>query len=117
MALCRYLEEAGQPCWIAPRNIERTLLPYTEAISKAIASASAVAILLSKQANQSVHIPREIDLALAHCRPVVPIRIEQVLPTGQLDYLLRTCQWLDAFDQNMASASARLMQRLASSKT
>jgi hypothetical protein len=113
-ALCDALEAQGVACWIAPRDIGRELLPYTEAITKALGRVRAVVVVLSAMANQSVHIPRELDLALQRRLPIVPLRIEAVTPAGQLDYLLRTCQWLDAFDRDAGPVIDELLARLRS---
>jgi hypothetical protein len=37
-----------------------------------------------------------------------------VTPAGQLDYLLRTCQWLNAFDREAAAVADELLVRLRS---
>ena len=108
----QHLENAGWRCWIAPRDINNTGLPYTEAIPRAIRQVRAVVVLLSPSANLSVHIPRELDLALGRKLPVVPLRLINLLPSGQLDYLLRTCQWLDLFDRNHDDAMSELAVRL-----
>ncbi len=108
------LENQGWRCWIAPRDINTTGLPYTEAIPRAIQQAKAVVMLLSPSANLSVHIPRELDLALAQHLPVVPLRLVELLPAGQLEYLLRTCQWLDVFGRDFGNAMGELVYRLRS---
>src|SRR5262245_36717649 len=56
----QYLESAGWRCWIAPRDVNTSGMPYTEAITRAIREVRAVVVLLSPSANLSVHIPREI---------------------------------------------------------
>lgn len=113
-AVRQHLEDSGRRCWIAPRDINSGSLPYTEAISKAIKQVSAVVMLLSPSANLSVHIPRELDLALEQQRAIIPMRLEAIAPTGQLEYLLRTCQWLDLFDRPQQQAMRELDQRLSS---
>ncbi len=113
-AVCKFLEDGGLPCWIAPRDINRDILPYTEAIERGIGQARAVVMLLSATANLSVHIPRELDLALERRLPIVPVRLEDVQPSGQLNYLLRTCQWLSAFDRSLPQACTELLRRLES---
>lgn len=110
--LCAGLEARGIACWIAPRDIERELLPYTEAITRALSSVRAVVVVLSQMANQSVHIPRELDLALERRLPILPVRIENVPPAGQLNYLLRTCQWLNAFGRERSAVVDELLTRL-----
>ncbi len=110
----QYLENKGWRCWIAPRDINRTGLPYTEAIPQAMQQVSAIVVLLSQSANVSVHIPREVDLALERKLPIIPLRLVDILPAGQLEYLLRTCQWLDMFQQSHDSAMKELERRLSS---
>lgn len=111
---CSWLEAHGHACWIAPRDIDSAMLPYTEAIARGIARARAVVLIHSELANLSVHIPRELDLAIERKLPIVPVRLAEVRPTGQLNYLLRTCQWLDAFDGVSAEACRRLLSRIES---
>lgn len=109
--LCSALEAAGIDCWIAPRDINSTLMSYPEAIAAAIANCRCLVVVLSDAANESIHVPREIDMALARRIPIIPIRIQDVPPRGQLDYMLRTCQWLDAFNRPADAVVAELRQR------
>lgn len=111
--ICAQLEAHGVGCWIAPRDIDNDLLPYTQAIERGISQARAVVVMVSGVASLSVHIPRELDLALARKLPIVPVRLEDVEPSGQLNYLLRTCQWLNAFDTDLATAARQLRGRFA----
>lgn len=111
-AACRALEENGLACWMAPRDIDRDILPYPEAIQRGISEARAVVVFLSDAANLSVHIPRELDLALERKLAIVPVRLSDIAPIGQLNYLLRTCQWLNAYDRDFHAATEELTGRL-----
>ncbi|MBP9805903.1 MAG: toll/interleukin-1 receptor domain-containing protein [Candidatus Accumulibacter sp.] len=111
-AVCCYLEEHGLGCWIAPRDINNDLLPYTQAIERGLSQVRSVVVLISELANLSVHIPRELDMALERKLPIVPIRLQDVQPAGQLNYMLRTCQWLNAFEGAWSGACAELLLRL-----
>jgi hypothetical protein len=110
----QYLESRGRRCWIAPRDINVGGFSYTEAIPRAMKQVRAVVVLVSATSNLSVHIPRELDLALERKLPMVPLRLENVSPSGQLEYLLRTCQWLDLFDRDYDEAMSELDSRLRS---
>jgi hypothetical protein len=112
MAACRALEDKGIACWIAPRNINETADPYPVAISRALAGAKAVVVILSDTTNLSVHVPREVDIALERRLLIVPMRLQDIAPSGQLSYLLRTCQWLDAFERDFSGVVAELLARL-----
>ncbi len=94
--LCAVLEGAGISCWIAPRDIPpgRT---WPASIADAIASARLIAVLVSDAANASAEVAREVIAALDAHRPLVPIRLHDVTPAGNLGYLLAGVQWHDAF--------------------
>ena len=111
-AVCRNLEECGMVCWIAPRDIDCGSLPYTEAIQRGISEVQAVIVVLSNAANLSVHIPRELDLALERKLAILPVRLSDIAPTGQLNYFLRTCQWLNAYGRDFQGAMEELVGRL-----
>lgn len=97
LALCEGIEQAGIRCWIAPRNI----LPgrdWPEAIVEAINAARVVVLLFSSNANASAQVLREVERAVSKGIPIVPVRIENVVPTGSMEYFLGAQHWLDAFD-------------------
>jgi hypothetical protein len=99
-ATCAVLENKGIRCWIAPRDI----LPgadWGEAIIDAINEAKVFVLVFSSNANESPQIKREVERAINRGIPVVPFRIENVLPTKSLEYFLSTPHWLDAFSPPM----------------
>ena len=94
-ALCAKLESEGIKCWIAPRDI----LPgetWATAIVDAIESAHLMVLLFSSHANTSPQVERELERALNKELPIVPLRIESVMPGKSLEYFLGTPHWLDA---------------------
>jgi hypothetical protein len=93
---CAALEEAGIPCWIAPRDV----VPgrdWGESIITAIESARAMVLIFSAHANDSPQIKREVERAVHKGIPIIPMRIEDVVPSRSLEYFISTPQWLDAF--------------------
>lgn len=109
--LCHQLEESGVQCWIAPRNINSTL-NYAEAIPLAVSCVKAMLVILSAATSDSDHIPREVDLALECKIPIITVRYENVLPRKALNYMLRTCQRIDAFQMNIPDVVAEIQQRI-----
>lgn len=94
-AVVAHLERDGLRCWCAPRDI----LPgasWPSSISQAINQCKAMVIVFSANANQSDHIRREVARAVDHGLPIVPVRIEEVLPEGDLEYFLANSHWMDA---------------------
>ncbi len=106
-ATCARLEERGIRCWIAPRDV----LPgqaYGEAISAAIRGCRALVLVFSSHANLSDHVSKEVERAVSNAIPVVPLRIENVAPTGALDYFIGSVHWLDALTPPMEQHLERL---------
>lgn len=94
-AICAALEANGIRCWIAPRDI----LPgsdWGESIIDAIHACRAMVLVFSGNSNASSQIKREIERAVNACIPVLPFRIEDVLPSKTLEYFISTQHWLDA---------------------
>lgn len=94
-SICEALENRGVKCWIAPRDILRG--SYGAAIIKAIKKSKLMVIVLSSHANQSEHVHREVERAADKGVNIYPVRIEDVLPSEDLELFISSEQWLDAF--------------------
>jgi tetratricopeptide (TPR) repeat protein len=95
-ALVASLEANGIRCWIAPRDI----LPGTdwgEAIVEGIEDAKTMVLVFSADSNTSPQVRREIERAVHAVIPVIPFRIEDVLPCRALQYFIGPQHWLDAW--------------------
>ena len=110
MSICRDLESRGIRCWISSRDIQGGE-GYQDSIDRAIRSASAMILVFSSRANESPEIKKELALASTRNVTVVPVRAENVMPTGALEYELITRQWIDLFDDRQ-DGLARLVQRI-----
>jgi TPR repeat protein len=89
------LEREALSCWYAPRDI----VPgssWATSIVNAIAGCKVMVVVFSQNANKSDHISREVERAVGHGVPVVPLRIEDVMPQGDLEYFLSSSHWMDA---------------------
>jgi hypothetical protein len=95
---CALLEHAGVRCWIAPRDV-RPGSEYGAAIIDAIDQCRVMVLIFSSNANASNQIRREIERAASKGLPIVPVRIEDVVPTKSLEYFLGPIHWLDALTQ------------------
>ncbi|HET6496246.1 MAG TPA: AAA family ATPase, partial [Thermoleophilia bacterium] len=94
-AVCRALEDAGVPCWIAPRDVLAGTR-YAEAIVGAVRESQTFVLVFSTAANASAQVEREVDRAASLGLPIVPFRIEEVVPSSSLEYYLAGQHWLDA---------------------
>ena len=108
-AVCQALEGEGVRCWIAPRDI----LPgadWGEAIVDAISASRLMVMVFSSSANQSHQIKREVERAVHHGIPIIPLRIEEEAPSKSLEYFISTPHWLDALTPPMEAHLVRLAQ-------
>lgn len=109
--VCEALERHGLPSWLAPRDIGPGE-NFQEAIVKAIRSARAMVLVFTGSANNSDEIKKEIALASQNHLAVIPLRVEDVLPSDAFVYELSTRQWIDAFD-DWDRAMARLAEQIS----
>lgn len=96
-ACCARLESERVRCWIAPRDIPPGS-SWPAEIDRAIASCRVLVVIFSANANDSEPVKKEATLALNYGKPIIPLRIESVRPTGSLSFLLSDTHWLDAVD-------------------
>jgi hypothetical protein len=107
--ICMELEVRGIRCWIAPRDIGPGV-PWAESIIDALEAAKVMVLVFSSAANASVQIHREVERAVHKDVPIVPLRIEDVLPTRTMEYFISTTHWFDAIRPPLEEHMERLVQ-------
>src|SRR5215831_12553490 len=108
------LESRGIRCWVAPRDIPAGS-EYGEEIVEAIKGCSVLVLIFSAQANSSPHVRREVERAVSARRAILPFRVEDITPTGAMEYALGNTHWLDAFTPPLEphiAALATTVQRI-----
>ena len=91
------LEEHGVRCWVAPRDIPAGS-EYGEEIIEAVKACRVCIVVFSGSANASPHVRREVERAVSAQKQIVPFRVENLEPTGAMEYALGGTHWLDAFN-------------------
>lgn len=107
IAICEALEGEGRHCWMAPRDIEPSS-EWAEQIIDGINASSVMVLVFSSSSNQSPQVRREVERATNRDMPVIPFRIEKVVPVKSLEYFLSTQHWFDAFEGPLDAHVARL---------
>jgi formylglycine-generating enzyme required for sulfatase activity len=118
-AACAKLEADGIRCWIAPRDVPPGA-QWAAAIVDAIDHCCAMVLIFSSSANGSNQIHREVQRAFEREVPVVPFRIENVVPEQALAYYMGSVHWLDALTPPLEQHLQKLVASLkpyAHSKT
>jgi formylglycine-generating enzyme required for sulfatase activity len=89
------LESQRLRCWMAPRDI----LPGAEwggAIIDAIGNSRTMVLVYTAHSNESKQVLREVERAVNKGLPVVPLRIEDVPLSNNMEYFISASHWLDA---------------------
>jgi hypothetical protein len=108
-AACHALESSGIRCWVASRDIVPGR-PWSGAIINAINQSRVFVIIFSSEANHSPQILREVERAVNKGIPIIPFRIEPVLPSEDLEYFLSAPHWLDALTPPLEQHMQRLVE-------
>jgi hypothetical protein len=95
-----FLEQNGINCWVAPRDVPPGV-EYGQAIIDGIAQSRALVLILSDQANESQFVRKEVERAVSKTKPVLPVRIREVTPSGSLEFFISSAQWVDAWKSPM----------------
>src|ERR1700730_401072 len=96
LEVVEFLEAEGLKCWISSRNIPLGD-NYQESIVTALEGAHGIVFLFSESSIASGEIKKELSLASSGGKPILPLRLSPVIPTGALRYELATHQWIDIF--------------------
>lgn len=108
-AICAGLEQRGIPCWIAPRDIVPGV-PWAESIIDAIEGSRVMLLVFSEASNKSVQVQREVERAVHKGLSLMPVRIENVMPTRTMEYFISSQHWFDAIAQPIDQHIERLVQ-------
>lgn len=106
------LEAHGLKCWIAPRDL-RPAREYGDEIIRGITRSRCCILVLSKSANASKFVRKEVERAVSKDRPLLTVRIEDVLPSPALELFVSGTHWIDAWSGNVASHAKHLTELLA----
>jgi hypothetical protein len=110
--LVSQLETHGMQVWIAPRDISPAA-DWAAEIIDAICAARVMVLVFSSHCNHSPQVCREVERAVHRQVPILPFRIEDVLPARSLEYFLSTQHWLDAFPPPRAPYYSKLCTRIS----
>ncbi len=108
-AVCSILEQNGIRCWIAPRDITPGL-PFAEAIIDGIKASKVFVLIYSSNSNHSPQVIKEVDRAVHHGLAIIPLRLEDVPMSKQLEYYVSDVHWLDALTPPLEKHISKLVK-------
>ncbi len=89
------LEAVGIRCWYAPRDPSPGA-NYASEIVNALVNSRVMVLVLSAYANESRHVRNEVEHAVQAGITVIPMRIEDVLPSPDIGLHISSVHWLNA---------------------
>ena len=104
------LEKNGISCWMAPRDIPGGS-NYTKEIPIAIRGCKAFVLILSKNAQNSQWVLRELDSAVNNGKVILPFMLEDCALNDEFNFLLTGAQRYAAY-QKKAEALEKLVGRV-----
>ena len=96
---CHALESAGYPCWIASRDLNAGLSSTGQAM-QVLRETRTVVLFLSRSADASPIVLREIEFAARQKQPVVTVLLDQTNLNEDLAHLLKTSTRVEAYTEN-----------------
>lgn len=94
-AVCATLEGQGVRCWIAPRDVPPGK-SWAASIVEALNESKVFVLIFSDGSNKSKQVVREVGEAVDNGIPIVPLRIEDIEPSQEMRYYIKSIHWLDA---------------------
>ncbi|HUF54709.1 MAG TPA: toll/interleukin-1 receptor domain-containing protein, partial [Dehalococcoidia bacterium] len=108
-AVVANLEHHQIRCWIAPRDVPPGQ-SYAEVIVDAISEARVMVLVFSAHANDSPHVMREVERAVHKGVMIVPLRIQDVMPSRSFEFFISGTHWLDAMTPPLQGHLDRLTE-------
>ena len=71
-------------------------------------------LVFSKQTGRSPHVRREIERAVHRDIAIVPLRVDNIMPEGDLEFFLSSQHWIDLFPGPMANHLPRIQSTVRS---
>ena len=112
------LVEKGISCWMAPDSIPGGS-NYTKEIPVAIRSCRVFVLILSKNAQSSHWVLKELDAAVSHGKVILPFMLENFTLSDEFSFLLSGTQWYSAYldaDAELEKMVARIKSITADGK-
>jgi hypothetical protein len=111
--VCHALESDGVPCWIAPRDVPPGA-SYGAALVRAIKGARAMVLVLSPRSNVSQQVVREVERAASTGIAIIPLCIEPVRLSEDMEFFISSRHILDATAGSLAGHLQRVREAIAS---
>ena len=112
--IVNFLEINGRKCWYAPRDV---VLSYASDIVDAISKCRIFLVFIDQKTLTSVHVLNEIEQAYKYYKEgkcaIIPVLLENIALTKDLDYYLARLQFIFAHQQNLFETKNEILARIS----
>lgn len=108
-AIYAQLKSAGVTCWIDKHDISPGG-SWLTAIMQAIKTCDMMLLLLCSKANLSQHVLTETERAFHYKKKILAVRLEDLTPCDDLEFLLSRHQWLETHGLSTEAARHRIVE-------
>ena len=106
-AICSRMESEGIRCWYAPRDIVPGA-SWANSIIEAINSTKIMVLVFTDYSNVSSQVLREVSNAVSAGVTIIPFRLTESEPAGDMQYYLSVVHWLDAMNGELDNSIGSL---------
>ncbi|MBI5679905.1 MAG: TIR domain-containing protein [Methanobacterium sp.] len=110
-AVCALLEYNNIRCWISPRDIKEGDNKAASIVT-AVHNSKIFVLIFSSHSNKSFQVLREVERAVSRGIPIIPFRIEDVEPSGSMEYFISAEHWLDAVTPPLENHIQKLIETI-----
>lgn len=107
------LRERGIHTWFAPDEIKGGK-DFASEIIDGIEQCSVMLLLITPASNNSPHVLREVNHAIARKMHILPVRLTDIKLSKSMAYYLSHVQWVDAYEKPLADYFPLIEQQLIS---
>ena len=113
------LKDRGVECWMAPQSIPGGS-NYAKEIPAAIRDCEALLLVLTEKAQESVWVPKEVDMAVSKRKDIYPLHMDDSELTPDFELYLKNVQQIEAqnnLDRVLDLVSELLLKKLRTSSS
>ena len=70
----------------------------SDSVVNAINHSQLILFILSNSSNESQNVKNELMFAFSNSKPIIGFRIDDVIPCTEIEFLMRSSMWIDAYD-------------------
>lgn len=110
------LSAHGISCWMAPDDIALGQT-WEDSIAEAISVATVFILIWSSISQASSQVKRELSLAASQQKPIIPLKLDDNVPSGAFAYYLTNTHWMQLSPATVKKCCISICDRVHASRS